>query len=132
MHVLNCRLNGYTDSFWYHIGAVEGGSFIGWKGNLNLDYETFIESTLTWKKNFSIPKVVLKFKRDWEFTYMDVKTEVLEPMYPVGRCLQVIYPDESEKLSLSGIIIETDKTNTNEDDAENSLIVHLRDKKSGY
>ena len=132
--IIYCRDNGYTDSFWYHVGAMEGDNFNGWTGNLTLDFETFIDSTTTMKRNFSAPKVTLKFKRNWEYIYTDVKTEFLKPMYPVGQCLKVIYPDESENLSLSGIIIETAKTKTNEEDADadNSLIIHLRDKNAGF
>ena len=123
------RQNGYIHSFAYHAGVLDE-QFVGWKGNSTLDYETFIEDTVTMKKeNTLIPKASLRFKKDGKFINKEVRTEILKPLYPVGRCLKVVYPNESETTSLSGIIVEI---NRNENDNNSSLIVLLRDQNSGF
>ena len=124
------RQNGYMNSFAYHEGVNMDWKLVGWKGNSTLDYETFIEDTVTMKsENTSFPKVSLRFKKAREFIQKEVRTEILKPVYPVGRCLKVVYPNDSENSSISGILIE--KINENENDNHTSLIVLLRDQKSG-
>ena len=125
------RENGYFNAYSYHSGVMNG-HLMGWEGNSTLDFETFIESTVTMNRNTSTPKVAMRLRKTQKkFEYIDteeVKMEVLKAIYPVGQCFKVVYPKMTEYSSISGISISS--TEPYEIDGKD-LMVHLRDKNSG-
>ena len=110
------------------MGLDVNSDFIGWNGNSTLSVETVLESIVTLKKKTVLPEVSIEFKKDKEMIIKRAEVKFDNVWYPLGRCLRVIYPEESENAILSGIILTITKDDNFE---EKDFVVDFMDTKSG-
>ena len=119
--------NGYSDSYFYSLGIDMNFNFIGWNGNSTLDVETIIESIITLKKDIIFPEVTIKLRNHKEILYRNAEIEHVF-IWSLGRCLQVVYPEESKNAILSGLQLTINKSDVY---IRKNFVVHFMDRNSG-
>ena len=61
----------------------------------HLSLRGLFEDTITFKKNFKLPVVRLKLKRNGRVVFKNAKVKFLRILYPIGRCFLILYPVHS-------------------------------------
>ena len=102
-------------------------NFIGWNGNSTLDVETIMESIITLKKDIIFPEVTIKLRNHKEILYRNAEIEHVF-IWSLGRCLQVVYPEESKNAIFSGLQLTINKSDVY---IRKNFVVHFMDRNSG-
>ena len=106
--------------------------FIGWSGNVSSPSvpERILEETITFKKDFKLPVVRLKLKRNGRVFFKNAKVKFLRILYPIGRCFLILYPPNSKELVFNDIILSQKIKNVSKFGAYGYSVLFL-DKDSG-
>ena len=110
------------------MGKDSNYNFIGWNGNSTINIETILENIVTLKKKTILPKVYIKYRKNKDVTYRSAKIKFDNIWSSLGRCLRIIYPEESANATLSGIMLVLEK---NDSSIQQKFVVHFMDRKSG-
>ena len=104
--------------------------FIGWAGNNSIDPQIILEDIVTLEKINTLPSVTLKLKSKEEIFFQKAAVRLTRVRYPLGRCLEILYPRESANATLNGIVLTWTLEKQRIDKI--SYVVHLMGRNSGF